>query len=604
MPKATGTARTAADGRRSDRTRRPQQRDAAELHRLRDVGHRRPGAAGRARRPQAGPPPGPLRDVRRRLPAGSLDIKCGRVVGDVMGQYHPHGDSAIYDALVRLAQPWSLRYPLVDGQGNFGSPGNDPAAACGTPSAGWRSSRWRWSATSTRRPSTSSRTTTARPRSRSSCRRFPNLLVNGSAGIAVGMATNIPPHNLGEVAAGAVVAEHPEADREELLEALIEPSRDRTSRPGPDHGPAGIEHAYRTGRGRSSCGPSRGRGGPRAGLTRRHRTALPGEPRMLAQDRRVGPRRQLAGSPTSATTRPRGPAMRLVIELKHDAVAKVVLNNLYKHTQLQTTSAANMLALVDGVPRTLTLDRSSGTGSTTRSTSSSGARLPVAQGRGARPHPARLSQGPRHNSTRSSRSSALGHRRRRATGLMALLEIDEIQANAILDMQLRRLAALERQKIIDDHDELQAGSPTCRTSWQARPAAHIVSRARRDRRQVRRRAPHADRAWRATWPSRPHPRGRRRRDDHRGGYAKRTKTDLYRSQRRGGKGVKGAQLRGEDVVDHFFATTTHHWMLFFTTSGRVYRAKAYELPEGGRDAKGQHVANLLAFQPGEDIAQV
>ncbi|MBK8470672.1 MAG: DNA gyrase subunit A [Actinomycetales bacterium] len=539
--------------------------------------------------------------------------KCSRVVGDVMGQYHPHGDSAIYDALVRLVQPWSLRYPLVDGQGNFGSPGNDGAAA-----PRYTECRMAQLAMDMVRDITEDTVDfkdnydgkTKEPVVLPS--RFPNLLVNGSSGIAVGMATNIPPHNLREVAAGAQwYLEHHQATREELLEKLL------TIVKGPDFptgalimGRRGIEDAYRTGRGsvimRAVVAVEEIHG--RVCLVV---TELPYQvnPDMLAQkiaelvrEGRVGGIADIRDETSGRT------GQRLVIVLKRDAVAKVVLNNLYKHTQLQTTFGANMLALVDEVPRTLPLD------SFIRHWVDH--QIEVIQRRTAY----RLAKAEAEIHILRGYLKALDQLdavialiRASATvevarvGLIELLDIDETQASAILSLQLRRLAALERQKIIDDHDELLTriidfqdilARPDRQRTIVSTELAEIVDKFGDERRtrieffegdmSVEDLIPEEDVVVTIT----------------RGGYAKRTKTDLYRSQRRGGKGVRGAQLRGEDVVDHFFTTSTHHWLLFFTTLGRVYRARAHELPEGGRDAKGQHVANLLAFQPGEDIAQV
>ncbi|HPB73073.1 MAG TPA: DNA gyrase subunit A, partial [Phycicoccus sp.] len=299
---------------------------------------------------------------------------------------------------------------------------------------------------------------------------------------------------------------------------------------------------------------------------------------------------------------------RLVIVLKKDAVPKVVLNNLYKHTQLQTNFGANMLALVDGVPRTLPID------AFIRHWVEH--QIDVIQRRTAY----RLAKAEREIHILRGLLKALDQldevialiRRSRTVeqardGLMAMLDIDEDQARAILDMQLRRLAALEREKIIRDHDELQAqiedyqdilATPSRQRGIVADELGDIVKRFGDERRtamvpfdgdmSVEDLIPQEDVVVTIT----------------RGGYAKRTRVDAYRTQRRGGKGVKGAALRGEDMVEHFFATTSHHWLLFFTTLGRVYRAKAYELPDAGRDAKGQHVANIMAFQPGEEIAQV
>ena len=539
--------------------------------------------------------------------------KCSRVVGDVMGQYHPHGDSAIYDALVRLVQDWSMRYPLVDGQGNFGSPGDDPAAAP-------RYTECRMAALSMEMVRDIDEETvdfkdnydgkTQEPEVLPS--RFPNLLVNGSSGIAVGMATQIPPHNLREVAAGAQwYLQHPEASREELLEQLLRVVR------GPDFptgalimGRRGIEEAYRTGRGsiimRSVVEVEELQGRICLVVTELpyqvNPDSLASKIAELVKDGRLQGIADIRDETSGRT------GQRLVIVLRRDAIPKVVLNNLYKHTQLQTTFGANMLALVDGVPRTLPL--------------TSFIRYWVEHQIDVivRRTQYRLRQAQERMHILRALLKALDQLdevialiRRSHTvevardGLMELLDIDEVQARAILDMQLRRLAALERQRIIDDHAEL-ARRIEDYTDILARPErqrtivsdelAEIVERYG-DERRTRIEYFEGDMSAEDLIPE----------EDvvvtiTRGGYAKRTKTDLYRSQRRGGKGVKGAQLRGEDVVEHFFTTTSHNWLLFFTNLGRVYRAKAYELPEGGRDAKGQHVANLLAFQPGEQIAQV
>ena len=533
--------------------------------------------------------------------------KCSRVVGDVMGQYHPHGDSAIYDALVRLVQDWSMRYPLVDGQGNFGSPGDDPAAAP-------RYTECRMAALSMEMVRDIDEGTvdfkdnydgkTQEPEVLPS--RFPNLLVNGSSGIAVGMATQIPPHNLREVAAGAQwYLQHPDASREELLEQLLRVVR------GPDFptgalimGRRGIEEAYRTGRGsiimRSVVEVEELQGRICLVVTELpyqvNPDSLASKIAELVKDGRLQGIADIRDETSGRT------GQRLVIVLRRDAIPKVVLNNLYKHTQLQTTFGANMLALVDGVPRTLPL--------------TSFIRYWVEHQIDVivRRTQYRLRQAQERMHILRALLKALDQLdevialiRRSHTvevardGLMELLDIDEVQARAILDMQLRRLAALERQRIIDDHDEL-ARRIEDYTDILARPErqrtivsdelAEIVERYG-DERRTRIEYFEGDMSAEDLIPE----------EDvvvtiTRGGYAKRTKTDLYRSQRRGGKGVKGAQLRGEDVVEHFFTTTSHNWLLFFTNLGRVYRAKAYELPEGGRDAKGQHVANLLAFQPG------
>lgn len=539
--------------------------------------------------------------------------KCSRVVGEVMGQYHPHGDASIYDALVRLVQDWSMRYPLVDGQGNFGSPGDDPAAApryteCRMAPLAMEMVRDIHEDTVEFRDNYDGKTQepTVLPS------RFPNLLVNGSSGIAVGMATNIPPHNLREVAAGAQwYLQNPEAPREELLEALMKHIQ------GPDFptgalilGRRGIEDAYRTGRGSIIMRAV-------VEVEEIHNrqclvvTELPYQvnPDTLAQKiAELVKEGRLQGiadirDETSGRT-----GQRLVIVLKRDAVAKVVLNNLYKHTQLQTNFGANMLALVDGVPRTLPIDafiRHWVEHQIEVIVRRTNFRLRKAE---ADIHILRGLL-----KALDALDEVIALIRRSPTveeardGLIQLLEIDEIQASAILNMQLRRLAALERQKIIDEHDRLEAmirdyqdilARPERQRTIVSDELAEITDKYG-DERRSKIEFHDGDMSMEDLIPE----------EDvvvtiTRGGYAKRTRVDAYRSQGRGGKGVRGTQLRGDDMVEHFFTTTSHHWLLFFTNLGRVYRAKTYELPDAGRDAKGQHVANLLAFQPDERIAQV
>lgn len=539
--------------------------------------------------------------------------KCSRVVGDVMGQYHPHGDGAIYDALVRLVQDWSLRYPLVQGQGNFGSPGDDPAAApryteCRMAPLSMEMVRDIDEETVDFKPNYDGKT--LEPEVLPS--RFPNLLVNGSAGIAVGMATQIPPHNLREVAAAAEwVLRHPEATREETLAAVMSEIK------GPDFptgalimGTRGIDDAYRTGRGsiimRAVVEVEEIQGRQCLVVTELPYQVNPDSlAQKIAEHVKDGRLSGIADirDETSGRT-----GQRLVIVLKRDAVAKVVLNNLFKHTQLQTTFGANMLALVDGVPRTLPVD------AFIRHWVDH--QVDVIQRRTAyrlRKAEERIHILRGYLKALDALDDVIALIRRSQTvdaaraGLMELLEIDELQAQAILDMQLRRLAALERQKIIDEHDELDRmikdyesilATPARQRELVSEELAEIVRKFGDERRteilpfdgdmSMEDLIPEEDVVVSIT----------------RGGYAKRTRVDAYRSQKRGGKGVRGAALRGEDMVDHFFTTTSHHWLLFFTNLGRVYRAKAYELPDAGRDSKGQHVANVLAFQPGEEIAQV
>ncbi|MFC3689148.1 DNA gyrase subunit A [Aquipuribacter hungaricus] len=539
--------------------------------------------------------------------------KCTRVVGDVMGQYHPHGDTAIYDTMVRLVQRWVMRYPLIDGQGNFGSRGNQGAAApryteCRLEQLAMEMVRDIGEDTVDFGDNYDGRT--QEPLVLPS--RFPNLLVNGSSGIAVGMATNIPPHNLREVAAAVQFAlDHPDTTGPELLDALME----RVQGPDfPTHGvimgKQGIEDTYRTGRGsitmRAVVEVEEIQG--RTCLVVSELPYMVNPDNLAEKIAEMVKDGKLAGiadirDETSGRT-----GQRLVIVLRRDAVAKVVLNNLYKHTQLQFNFSANMLALVDGIPRTLSLD-----GFITHWIAH---QLEVIQRRTAY----RLRQAKERQHLLIGYLKALENLddvialiRRSATvedarnGLMELLDIDETQARAILAMQLRQLASLERQKIADEYTELTAqiedyedilATPQRQREIVSTELATIVDKYGDDRRT--RIVPAA---------------GEVSMEDlipeeevvvtiTRGGYAKRTRADAYRAQRRGGRGIRGASLRGDDVVEHFFTTSTHHWLLFFTNLGRVYRAKAYELPEGARDAKGQHVANLLAFQPDETIAQV
>ena len=539
--------------------------------------------------------------------------KCSRVVGDVMGKYHPHGDSAIYDTLVRMAQSWSMRYMLVDGQGNFGSPGDDPAAAmryteCRMAPLAMEMVRDIDKDTVDFLPNYDGKTQepTVLPA------RFPNLLVNGSAGIAVGMATNIPPHNMREVADGVHWAlEHPDASKEELLEALIQRIK------GPDFptgatilGHKGIEQAYRTGRGlitmRAVVNTEEIKGRMCLVVTELPYQVNPD--RLAASIREAVRDGKIQGIADMRDETSGRTGQRLVLVLKRDAVPKVVLNNLYKHSQLQQTFGANMLALVDGVPRTLSLD------AFIRHWVSH--QLEVIDRRTRylkreaeeRDH---ILQGYLKALDMIDEVVALIRSSKDVetarTGLMNLLDVDEVQADAILAMQLRRLAALERQKILDEHEDLMLkiadyndilASPERQRKIVGDELDEIVAKYGDDRRTKI--LPFS---------------GEMNVEDliaeenvvvtvTRAGYIKRTKADEYRAQHRGGKGIKGAKLREDDVVDHFFLTSTHNWLLFFTNRGRVYRLKAYELPEGSRDSKGQHVANLLQFAPGETIQAV
>ena len=539
--------------------------------------------------------------------------KCARVVGEVMGKYHPHGDSAIYDTLVRMAQSWSMRYTLVDGQGNFGSPGDDPAAAmryteCRMAPLAMEMVRDIDKDTVDFLPNYDGKTQepTVLPA------RFPNLLCNGSSGIAVGMATNIPPHNMREVAEGVHWAlDHPDASREELLDNLIRIIK------GPDFptgatilGHKGIEQAYRTGRGlitmRAVVNTEEIKGRMCLVITELPYQVNPD--RLVVSIREAVRDGKIQGIADMRDETSGRTGQRLVLVLKRDAVPKVVLNNLYKHSQLQQTFGANMLALVDGVPRTLSLD------AFIRHWVNH--QLDVIARRTAylkreaeeRDH---ILQGYLKALDMLDEVIALIRASEDTdtarTGLMGLLDIDQVQADAILAMQLRTLTRMNRDKIVAEHEELQRkiadyidilAKPERQRKIIGDELDEIVAKYGDDRRTKI--LPFS---------------GEMNVEDliaeenvvvtvTHSGFIKRTKADEYRSQHRGGKGIKGTKLREDDVVDHFFLTSTHNWLLFFTNKGRVYRIKAYELPEGSRDSKGQHVANLLQFAPDESIQTV
>ena len=539
--------------------------------------------------------------------------KCSRVVGDVMGQFHPHGDTAIYDALVRLVQPWSLRYPLASGQGNFGSPGNDGAAA-----PRYTETRMAQLAMEMVRDIDENTVDfqdnydgrTKEPAILPS--RFPNLLVNGSVGIAVGMATNIPPHNLREVSEAALWhLINPTASREELLEAILQRVK------GPDFptgalivGTTGIDEAYRTGHGsitmRAVVETEEIHGRTCLVITELPYQVNPDNLAMKIAD--LVKENKLQGIADIRDESSCRTGQRLVIVLKRDAVAKVVLNNLYRQTQLQDNFGANMLAIVDGVPRTLPIDQfitywvEHQVSVIVRRTQF---RLDKAEA------DAHILRG--YLKALDALDAVIALIRKSPTvdeakeGLIKLLVLDEIQAMAILNLQLRRLAALERQKIMDQAAEIELqiaefkrilADEEVQRGIISTELTEIVEKYGDDRRT-------------AIVPSE----GDLRNEDlipeeeivvtvTRDGYIKRTRSDNYRSQNRGGKGIKGAKLRADDVVQHFLVTTTHHWLLFFTDKGRVYRAKGFEVTEAARDAKGQHIANLLALLPGESVAQI
>ena len=563
-----------------------------------------------------------LKPVHRRILYAMFDsgyrpdrgyVKSARPVSDTMGQFHPHGDYAIYDTLVRLAQSWNMRYPLVDGQGNFGSRGNDGPAAmryteCRMTPLAMEMVRDIRENTVDFSPNYDGKT--QEPDILPS--RVPNLLMNGSGGIAVGMATNIPPHNLNELAEAIFwLLDNPEASDEEALAACMERVK------GPDFptaglivGDQGIKDAYTTGRGsiRMRGVTSIEESGSRQTIVITELPYQVNPDNMISNIAESVANGKIAGISKIEDESSDRVGMRIVVTLKRDAVARVVLNNLYKHSQLQTSFGANMLSIVDGVPRTLRLDQM--------------LRYYVAHQIEVivRRTQYRLDEAEKRAHILRGLVKALDMLdevialiRRSPTvdeareGLKELLDVDDVQADAILAMQLRKLAALERQKIIDELAEIEEIIADLKD---------ILAREERQRQIVHDELAEIVEKY-----------GDERRTQivaasgdvtdedliarenvvvtiTSTGYAKRTKVDAYKAQKRGGKGVRGAELKQDDIVKNFFVCSTHDWILFFTNFGRVYRLKAYELPEAGRTARGQHVANLLEFQPEEKIAQV
>jgi len=543
--------------------------------------------------------------------------KCATVVGDVMGRYHPHGDTAIYDTLVRLAQDFSMRYPLVDGQGNFGSIDGHPAAA-------FRYTECRLTRLATEMlRDIDADTVDFGPNYDESRReplalpsRFPNLLLNGAAGIAVGMATNIPPHNLTETV-DAIVAMIEKADID--VEGLTGHIK------GPDFptgavivGRGGIRDAYRTGRGRVIMRARAHVEEQKNGKTAIIVTELPYGVRKQGEGGVIEKIQQLVDDKvlTEIATHDDALAdhsddrtgMRIYIELKRDANPQVALNKLFKHTQLQTTFGYNAVALVDGVPRTLSLleliqhyldfQREVVTRRSKFELRRAEARAHVLEGylkalddldavivliRGsADPDEARA-------------------------GLISQFEFSEVQAQAILDLRLQRLTGLERKRIQDEYDDLQERISELRAILG--DEARVLAVIRAELLEIRGR--YADERRTEIVPGE----GDFDLEDliaeeemvisiSNAGYVKRLPVSTYRAQRRGGKGLRGVRLKDEDYIEHLFIASTHHYLLFFTSNGKVYRQKVHELPQGARDSRGRHIANVLALREGEEVRAV
>jgi DNA gyrase subunit A len=539
--------------------------------------------------------------------------KCASAVGDVMKKYHPHGDSSIYDALVRMGQDFSIRYPLIDGHGNFGSVDGDPAAAM-------RYTESRLSRLAMELLRDIDEDTVDFVPNYDGYEnepvvlpaRFPNLLVNGSSGIAVGMATNIPPHNLGEVIDATIaLIDDPTLTAIDLMQYV----------PAPDFptgglilGNQGAYDAYTTGKGsirvRAVCTieePEKGRDRERIVVT--EIPYMVNKANLLQKIAQLVNAKVITGIADLRDESSRE-GMRMVIDLKRDANAQVVLNQLFKHTQLQDSFGANILALVDGVPRTITLDQalsyyiSHQVDVITRRTRY---RLRKAEDRAhvleglliALDHIDEIIALIRGSASADAAKSELQTR----------FELSEIQAQAILDMQLRRLAALERQRIQDEYDDLQ------RLIAELREILADPSRIRAiikdELSEIRDK--YADERRSRIIPDE----GAMTVEDlipvsdvaitlSRAGYIKRTPVDAFRTQKRGGRGVRGAEMKEDDIVASLLTCSTHDHLLFFTNRGRVYRIKAYQVPEKSRSSKGVYVANVpgLALEQGETVAAV
>ena len=560
-----------------------------------------------------------LKPVHRRVLYAMHDLglqpnrpyrKSATVVGEVIGKYHPHGDSAVYDTLVRLAQGFSLRYPLVDGQGNFGSVDGDPAAAMRYTEA--RLARM----ASEMLRDISSDTVDFAPNFDESQRepvvlpaRFPNLLVNGSDGIAVGMATKIPPHNLGEVVDATVaLIDDPELDDEALANHIK----------GPDFptggiivGLRGIRDALLTGRGSVRVQAKAHTEQIKGNRTQIVVTEIPyqvNKSYLLQKIAELVKERKLDGISDLRDESDRT-GMRIVIELKREAVPKVVLNNLYKQTQMQQSFGVNLVALVDGVPRTLSYKQvlkhyvAHQFEVVTRRTRYE---LGRAQAR------AHILEGLLVALSNLDEVVAIIRRSRSVEtargNLMKKFKLSERQAQAILDLRLQRLTALERRKVEQEHQDLVEKidylegvlADESKVYGILKEELLEVRVAYNDERRTQL-AIDEDADFEI--------------EDliaeeemvisiSNGGYLKSVPVNTFRKQGRGGVGVAGMELKEGDFIDHLFITTTHHYMLFFTNKGKVYRLKVHQLPRMGRAAKGRHVANLLPLDQGERIATV
>ena len=535
-------------------------------------------------------------------------VKSANIVGTVMGEYHPHGDSAIYDALVRLAQDFNSRYPTVDGQGNFGSQEFAAAAMRYTEA---RLSRYATEMLRDIDEDTVDTIATYDDRRREPTvlpSRVPNLLVNGSAGIAVGMATNIPPHNLGEVVDACIaMIDDPLIDSDGLMQYVKAPDFPTA---GQIVGLSGVRDAYRTGRGRVVVRGLAHNEPLKHGRNAIVFTELPYQVnksemlRKMAELANDGVLKEIADLRDESGR----DGIRVVVELRRDAVPKVVLNKLYKHTQAQTTFGVNAIALVDGVPRTLSLrDMIRFYLDHQRDVirRRSRFRLDRAETRAHVLEGLLIALKDIDAVIALIRAAADPEEAR--TGLMTTFDLSELQARAILDLRLQRLTQLEAGKIEAEYAELQAEIAELRAILGDESRVYQVIRD--ELMEVR--GKYADERRTEVIPAE----GEIDLEDliaeeemvisiTAGGYIKRLPVTTYRAQRRGGKGLRGAKLKDEDRVDHLFIASTHDFLLFFTNQGRVYRQKVHEIPQAARDARGRHIANVLALLPDEEIRQV
>ncbi|MDY3909428.1 MAG: DNA gyrase subunit A [Eubacterium sp.] len=564
-----------------------------------------------------------LKPVQRRILYAMIELnngpdkphrKCARIVGDAMGKYHPHGDSSIYGALVNMAQEWSTRYPLVDGHGNFGSVDGDGAAAMRYTEA--RLSKISMELLADINKDTvdfvpnfdeTEKEPTILPS------RFPNLLVNGTSGIAVGMATNIPPHNLTEVINGVIkiIDDQVEEDKETTLEEIMEIIK------GPDFptgatilGRRGIEEAYRTGHGKirvravTNIEPMAG------GKNRIIVTELPfmvNKARLIEKIAELHKEKRIDGI-TELRDESSREGMRICIELRKDVNANVILNQLYKHTQLQDTFGVNMLALVNNEPVVMNLLQmlkyylSHQEEVVTRRTQYD---LNKAEER------AHIVKGllialdnidEVIRIIRGSESAALAKER-----LMERFELDDVQAQSIIDMRLRALTGLEREKLENEFAELQKKIAEYRAILADRKLLlgvikkeiSVIRDKYGDERRTQIGFDEFDISMEDLIPventviTMTHL-----------GYIKRMTSDNFKNQHRGGKGIKGMQTIEDDYIENLFMATTHHYLMFFTNKGRVYRMKAYEIPEASRTSRGTAIVNLLQLMPEEKISAV